>query len=290
MTERRTHTLEVPGAVLHYDVREARSGDRPALLAIGSPMGAAGFDILAGHFTDRTVITYDPRGSERSVRTDGAERTTPQEHADDLRRILDVVGLAPVDVFASSGGAVNALVLVESGATERLRTVVAHEPPAADVLPDRTEALAASQAIHDIYLKDGMGAGMAKFIELISLRGPVPADYAARPAPDPATFGLPTEDDGSRDDALLGQNMVSSTHHRYDFEALKTAPVRLVLAAGADSEGELAYRGAVAIAERLGVAPVIFPDGHGGFLGGEYGQTGKPDEFAAKLREVLDEG
>ena len=32
---------------------------------------------------------------------------------------------------------------------------------------------------------------------------------------------------------------------------------------------------------------VVFPSGHGGFLGGEYGQSGKPDEFAAKLREVL---
>jgi hypothetical protein len=32
---------------------------------------------------------------------------------------------------------------------------------------------------------------------------------------------------------------------------------------------------------------VIFPSHHGGFLGGEYGQTGAPDAFAAKLRQVL---
>jgi hypothetical protein len=33
---------------------------------------------------------------------------------------------------------------------------------------------------------------------------------------------------------------------------------------------------------------VIFPGGHGGFMGGEYGQEpGKPEAFAAKLREVL---
>jgi hypothetical protein len=41
------------------------------------------------------------------------------------------------------------------------------------------------------------------------------------------------------------------------------------------------------VAERLGTTPVIFPSDHGGFLGGEYGQTGDPDAFAATLREVL---
>ena len=105
-------------------------------------------------------------------------------------------------------------------------------------------------------------------------------------------FGLPTEDDGSRNDPLLGQNIVSCTHYVLDFDALRAAPTRIVIAAGAESEGELAHRAAVAVAERLGVTPVIFPGGHGGFLGGEYGQSGEPDAFAAKLREVLtkDEG
>lgn len=32
----------------------------------------------------------------------------------------------------------------------------------------------------------------------------------------------------------------------------------------------------------------MFPSDHGGFLGGEYGQTGKPEEFASALRRVLD--
>lgn len=30
------------------------------------------------------------------------------------------------------------------------------------------------------------------------------------------------------------------------------------------------------------------PGGHGGFLGGEYGQIGEPDAFAGRLREVLE--
>jgi hypothetical protein len=60
-----------------------------------------------------------------------------------------------------------------------------------------------------------------------------------------------------------------------------------MLAAGAESEGELANRGAHAVAERLGTTPVTFPGGHAGFLGGEYGQMGEPEAFAARLREVL---
>jgi pimeloyl-ACP methyl ester carboxylesterase len=286
MTKPTTHTLDVPGAVLTFDVRPGDSSTEPVLLMIGSPMGAAGFGTLAGHFTDRTVVTYDPRGVERSKRTDGASESTPDEHADDLHRLIAALGAGPVDIFASSGGAVNALALLARH-PEQVRTLVAHEPPAAQVLPDREPALAAAVDIHETYLRSGFGPAMAKFIALVSHKGTIPADFAGRPAPDAALFGLPTADDGSRDDPLVGQNMVSCTHYRHDFDALRKASTRIVIAAGAESEGEMAHRAAVAVAERLGTAPVTFPSGHGGFLGGEYGQMGAPEAFASKLREVL---
>jgi pimeloyl-ACP methyl ester carboxylesterase len=287
MADKTTDTLEVAGAKLAYDVRGG-SGSRRTLLMIGSPMGASGFGTLAGHFTDRTVVTYDPRGVERSERTDGANRSTPQEHGDDLHRLISSVASGPVDVFASSGGAINALALVATYPDD-VHTLVAHEPPLAQILPDREAALAASQDIHDTYERDGLGPAMAKFIVLVSHKGPITADYLAQPAPDPSMFGLPTADDGSRDDALLGQNMVSSTHYEPDIDALRAASTRIVVGAGAESEGELAHRGAEAVAERLGTSAVIFPSNHGGFLGGEYGQTGDPDAFAATLHQVLDE-
>jgi hypothetical protein len=50
MAEATTHSLDVPGAVLTYDIRRVESA-APTLFLIGSPMGAAGFGTLAGHFT-----------------------------------------------------------------------------------------------------------------------------------------------------------------------------------------------------------------------------------------------
>jgi pimeloyl-ACP methyl ester carboxylesterase len=280
-----THTLDVPGATLTYDVRKA---DSPAsvLFMIGSPMGAGGFGTLAGLFTDRTVVTYDPRGVERSTKADPASQSTPEQHADDVHRIITELGVGPVDLFASSGGAVNALALVAKYPDD-VRTLVAHEPPLAAILPDRESALAACRVISDTYQRDGFGAGMALFIGIVSHQGPIGPDYLSQPAPDPAMFGLPTEDDGDRTDILLGQNIMTSTHYEPDFEALRAAPTRIVLAAGVESEGQLACRGALAAAERLGSDAVRFPSDHGGFFGGEYGQAGDPDAFAAKLREVL---
>jgi pimeloyl-ACP methyl ester carboxylesterase len=289
MTEPVSHTLEVPGAVLTYDVRRKDPSTDPILLLIGSPMGAAGFGTLATQFSDRTVVTYDPRGSERRTRTDGATQNTVEEHADDLQRLIAAIDAGPVDLFASSGGAVNALALVAEH-PEQVRTLIAHEPPLIAVLPDRERALAATRDVYETYQRSGLGAGMAKFFALTSHKGEIPADWLDRPAPDPAAFGLPTEDDGSRDDPLLGQAMGSTPLYEPNIDALRAASTRIVMAAGTESAGELANRGAFAVAERLGTTPVVFPSHHGGFLGGEYGWAGEPDAFAAKLREVLAQG
>jgi pimeloyl-ACP methyl ester carboxylesterase len=286
MARPETHTLDVPGASLHYDVRSNDASTLPVLLLIGSPMGAAGFATLARHFTDRTVVTYDPRGAERSKRTDGALRSTTNEHADDLYRLILALDAGPVDIFASSGGAVNALALVANH-PEQVRTLVAHEPPAAQVLPDREPVLAACEAIHETYQREGFGPAMAKFIALVSYEGPIPAGFADQPGPNPANFGLPTEDDGSRDDPLVGLNMPSTPGFQHDFDALRAAPTHIVVGVGAQSAKMMAGRAAIAVAERLGTAPVTFQGGHDGFLGGEYGGMGEPDAFATTLRKVL---
>jgi pimeloyl-ACP methyl ester carboxylesterase len=280
-----TRTLSVPGATITFDVRGAGSAE-PPLLLVGSPMGAAGFGTLASHFPDRVVVTYDPRGVERSTKDDPATVSTPAQHADDLHRVIEAVGGGPVDLFASSGGAVNALALVTAHPGD-VRTLVAHEPPLFDVLPDRGPAFAATQAIADAYLANGFGAGMTRFIGVVGHQGAFTDADAAAPTPDPAMFGLPAEDDGSRTDPLLFQNMLTCTQYQADIDALLAVPTRIVIGVGRESEGQPACRAGMALAAHLHRDAVRFPGDHGGFLGGEYGQAGDPAAFAATLREVL---
>jgi pimeloyl-ACP methyl ester carboxylesterase len=173
MTEATTHTLDVPGAVLTNDVHLGDSTSEPPLLLIGSPMAASGFVTLAGQFPDRTVARYDPRGSERSQRTDGATENTPEEHGGDLHRLISTLGTGLVDLFATSGGAVNALALVAEH-QEDVRILVDHQPPQWQILPDREAGLATAVDNHETYLRSGLGAAMAKFIALAATRGRCP--------------------------------------------------------------------------------------------------------------------
>ena len=281
-----TRTLEVPGATVTYDVRGDLSSGTTPLFLIGSPMDASGFGTLAGHFTDRPVVTYDPRGTGRSTRPDHTLEQTPDDHAVDLHAVVEALGVGPVDVFASSGGAVNALAWVAAHPGD-VRTLVAHEPPLLEVLEDRDTAVAVTKDMHATYLREGMGPAMAKFIALVSHQGPLPDDYLDQPAPPPQAFGLPAEDDGSRDDPLLGQNLRGCCLYHADLDAVAAASTRVVVAVGEESAQEGAGRGGAGVAARIGVPVTSFPSNHSGFLGGEYGQHGKPDEFAARLREVL---
>ncbi|MGW2627540.1 alpha/beta fold hydrolase [Micromonospora taraxaci] len=291
MTTTQTHTLAVPGVDLVYDVRGPLppAGGRPVLLMIGQPMAAEGFTALAPHFTDRTVVTYDPRGLGRSVRTDGRIDHTPQQQAADLHLLIEALGAGPVDVFASSGGAVTALELVAAYPGDVV-TLVAHEPPINAVLPDADAAERARGGFYDAYQAKGAGAGMAAFIAMTSWQGEFTDAYFAQPTPDPAMFGMSTDDDGTRDDPLLSKNSWAITDYRPDASLLAAAQTRIVIAVGEESAGTYTARTAHGMAALLGQQAVVFPSHHGGFLGGEFGYAGKPEEFAVRLREVLDAG
>ncbi len=283
-------TLAVPGATLTYDVRVSETTTEPPLVLIGSPMGAGGFTSLAAHLPDRTLVTYDPRnnGEERSTADDPSVPITAEVQADDVHAVIEAIGGAPVDMFASSGGAIVSLALVAKYPND-IRTLVAHESPFASLVPDREQALAANKAIYDAYMAKGAAAGMGKFMQVVMHSGPFTPEVVAAPGFDPAMFGMPAgEDDGVRTDLMLAHSVRYLTTLEPDFEAIKRAPTRIVIAIGETSNGNLAQRGAEAAAERLGTQAVKFPGDHGGFMGGEYGQPpGEPEAFAAKLREVL---
>ncbi len=283
-----THTLETAGAEIVYDVHGPlpTADGQPPLLMIGQPMDAGGFASLASHCADRAVVTYDPRGLGRSTRTDGRIDNTPTVQAEDGHAIIEALGAGPVEMFASSGGAVTALALVAAHPGD-VTTLVAHEPPLIPVLPDAAAAERAQAAIRDTYEARGSNAGMAAFIAMTSWQGEFTDEYFAQPAPDPAAFGMPAEDDGSRDDPLLSARSWAVTSYRPDTDALAAAPTRVVIAVGEESEGTFTARTAVATAELLGQQPTVFPSHHGGFLGGEFGYGGQPEAFARRLRDVL---
>ena len=284
-----THTLATPGVDLVHDVHGPlpTTDGRPPLFLIGQPMDATGFRTLTAHLPDRTVITYDPRGIGRSTRHDGRVDHRPEVQADDVHAVIAAVGAGPVEMFASSGGAVTALALV-AAYPDDVTTLVAHEPPLLTVLPDAAAALRAQAGYREAYDAKGSNAGMAAFIAMTSWQGEFTDDYFAAPAPDPATFGMPTEDDGTRDDPLLSDRSLPVTAFRPDVDALHAAPTRVVIAVGEESAGTLTARTAEATAALLDQEATVFPSHHGGFLGDEFGHPGRPEEFARRLQEVLD--
>ncbi len=173
MTELTTHAVDVDGATLTYDVHEpeAPTSRRP-LFIFDSPMGASGFEQLVGHFRDRTVITYDPRGVERSTRDPGSELTV-EVHAEDYHQVVEAVGLGSVDAFGSSGGGMCGLHWVVAH-PEDVRTFVSHEPPVITLLEDSQMAIKVNADIVDAYQRDGFGPAMAKFIQLVMHQGLLP--------------------------------------------------------------------------------------------------------------------
>jgi pimeloyl-ACP methyl ester carboxylesterase len=296
-TTRVPGTVAVPGAVLSFtvigDLADA-TPDSPPLVLAGSPMDSTGFGSLVTGLEHeglgRVIVLTDPRNVGRSTRADEAAAVTPEQHAEDLHALVEALGVGPVDLFASSGAAVNALFLVAAHPGD-VRLLVAHEPPMTALLPD---AAAIGRACDDLvaaYDAAGIGPGMARFISLVMHRGEW---TGAETVPDPADFGLPTDDDGSRNDGLMANMRGEGCTRVPNLDDVRGAPTRVVIGVGEESggpdDGEIAGRSAYAVARALGLDPVVFPGGHNGFLGGEFGQTGKPEEFAARLAKVLGEG
>lgn len=281
--------LNIDEALIAYDVDGPlpTADRRPALFMIGQPMTATGFGTLAAHFQDRTVVTYDPRGLGRSTRRDGRIENSPTVQASDVHAVIQALDAGPLDMFASSGGAVPALAVVATYPDDVL-TLVAHEPPLIPLLTDSAAAERARAAVRDVYDAKGSNAGMAAFIAMTSWPGVFTDEYFAHPAPDPAAFGMATQDDGSRDSPLLSDRSWAVSSYRPDVKALAAAPTRIVIAVGEESRQTFTGRTSVATAELLGQQTPMFPSHHGGFLGKDTGYPGQPKAFARKLRDALE--
>lgn len=264
-----TRTLDVPGARLRYEVR----GTGPVLVLTGAPMSGVHFAPLADAFAaEYTVVTHDPRGISGSTLDDPTQDSTPELRADDLAAILDDLGAESAHVFGSSGGAVTGLALVARHPA-RVRTLVAHEPPVLELLPDAAERRAETDDIVETFHRDGLGPAFAKFMATAGME----TGEEGAPAEPPGEPSAQDLADGAR---FLGHELRGTTRYMPDIAALTAGPARVVIGIGATSGPLLTYRTSMELTGRLGSHPAEFPGGHGGFVEA-------PGEFAEVLRKVL---
>ena len=286
-TEPSQHFLDVADGKVYYEVR----GSGPLLLVIGQPMTSGPFapvaDLLA---EDHTVVTYDPHGLGQSVTDEPSDPVTPEVEASDLAQIIDAVGGGPADVFGSSGGAVAGLALAANH-PDKVGTLIAHEPPVGELLPDAAQARKAVDEIEEAYRAYGSGAAWGKFISLVMHNGPIPDDGpppATWPPPgmEPPEDAAPPEPSAKQqadDETFFVRMLQPFTRYQPPIEALRSGPARVVVGVGASSGAEMARRSADALAERLGQTATPFPGDHGGFMS-------DPPAFATAIREVLAQG
>jgi pimeloyl-ACP methyl ester carboxylesterase len=264
-----TGTLQVPDGRLYYELR----GSGPLVALVGAPMDADAFVPLADLLADgHTVLTTDPRGINRSPLGDPEQESTPPLRADDLARLIAHVDAGPAVAFGSSGGACTVLALAEAH-PERVRRVVAHEPPLDELLDDREELHKATEEMIEIYGGGDVVGAWRKFMHTANIMIPEPMLQEM--------FG------GERDPRQVADErrwfaheLRGTTRWKPDLDALRDVRDKVVIGIGEESSGQLCDRASRALGEAIDVEPTLFPGGHTGF-------AADPARFAAALRPLL---
>lgn len=271
-----TKTVDVPGASLYVETR----GTGPVLLLItGGPTDAGMFTDLAGRLADRyTVVSYDQRGHSRSPLQGEPEDLPVSIHADDAAALLDHFGNEPAYVYGNSGGATVGLDLVARHA-DRVRALVAHEPPTMMLLPDADHWRETFRDIDETYRTAGVMPAMAKFGAAVEEGGPKYSEEMAQTPPTPESQEMMARLFGNFE-LFIAHEIQLNGGYMPDIEALRDAPTRIVSAAGETSGEQGARRAAIALAERLGIEVTYLPGGHGGW-------GSDPQDFADRLHQAL---
>ncbi|MFF1822449.1 alpha/beta fold hydrolase [Kribbella sp. NPDC058245] len=275
MGTKTVNKLAVPGATLHYEV----TGSGPVLLLIaGGGTDAGIFDGIVGRLAaDYTVVAYDPRGNSRSPYDGGAADERVDQSAEDALALLDAVGGdEPAYVFGSSSGAITGLELITRH-PDRVRLLIAHEPPCVEVLPNPADHRAFFEQVYDTYRTDGVEAADVLFSRGIGTdedEPPKPEDLY----PEILEMFLRFQSNAAN---FYKHKLLPFTRYQPDLDALKAAAARIVPAAGVESIEHLPARPIHQIAETLGWPVVTFPGAHGGY-------ASHPEPFATLLARVLE--
>jgi pimeloyl-ACP methyl ester carboxylesterase len=264
--------LRVPGTILYYKTQ----GSGPVLLILQGGAGDAdGSDSLAQHLVDHyTVVSYDRRGLSRSALDDDTQALRIEIHGDDAHHLLAALTTDPAFVLGISIGALIGLDLVGRHPNQ-VRTLVAHEPPAPDLLPEdeRVDAKRSQEKMEEIFHREGVPAAMKSIAAMAGLNFEDREPDVALPQPNAQRAVDMT--------FFLSHDAAAVRRYRLDIDALTSASARIVAAAGRTSPDAWPHHAARALAGRIGARFVEFPGGHNGYVF-------HPRGFAATLRDVFD--
>jgi pimeloyl-ACP methyl ester carboxylesterase len=271
-----TTTVDAGGATLYVETR----GEGPVLLLIGGgPTDAGVFTDLAGRLADRyTVVAYDQRGHSRSPLEGEPRDISVATHADDAAALLAGARNEPAYVYGNSGGATIGLELVARH-PDMVRTLVAHEPPLAELVPDAEKWRSTFRDIDEMYRSAGVFPAMGRFGAAVEEGGPSYSEEMQQMPPSPDAQEMMARMTGNFE-LFIAHEIQEIVAYVPDFERLRDGPTRIVSAAGETSGEQMARRAAVALAERLGIAVTYLPGAHGGW-------GADPQEFADRLDEAL---
>ena len=271
-----TKTVRVPGATLYVETRGTGS---VLLLITGGPTDAGMFTDLAGRLANRyTVVAYDQRGHSRSPLDAEPEDMPVALHADDAAAVLEAMGNGPAYVYGNSGGATIGLDLVTRH-PERVRTLVAHEAPLMQLLPDAERWRSAFRDIDETYRAQGVFPAMAKFGGAVEEGGPKYSEEMEKAPPTPGSEEMMARMAGNFE-LFIAHEIQHNAGYVPDLDALRNVPTHIVSAVGETSGEQAARRAGIALAEALGIPVTYLPGGHGGW-------GSDPQVFADRLHEAL---
>jgi pimeloyl-ACP methyl ester carboxylesterase len=274
MTAKTVNKLDVPGATLHYEV----TGSGPVLLLIaGGSTDCGVFDGIVGQLAaEYTVVSYDPRGNSRSPYAAEPSDERVDRSAEDALALIDKIsGDEPAYVFGSSSGAITGLELITRH-PDRVRMLVAHEPPCVEVLPDAETPRAFFEDVYDTYFDDGAAVALRLFAGGTGMDENAPPPEDLRPE-----YREAMERMSANLDVFFRHKLLPFTRYQPDLPALERVAHKIVPAAGVDAAGQLPARPITVIAEHLRWPVVSFPGGHSGY-------ASQPAQFATLLARVLE--